>query len=640
MSPPRPPALGARLLELLPLVAAFNVNAVAHHRFALALPLEAALGFMAFRGLGAVHSSRRMLLAGGGLALIALVLQLLGALPPPPPGPVPPLILGPLCAGLMGLAAFCALSKNLMYSSIYAWMLAVLSVHVKPDAPLAAMLIILAVAALASAFAESALWKQGAVGALLFCAFAAAVAGGTVVLTRVLLASEGMLMQAFASLGRDLELRPGVGLEDSVLLRARSTVVASPRPMLELSGPLPARLRTTVHDRFDGRRWTASAELDRDFLSDRGPPGAEVENQLVMLEELAPFLPVPAGTLSISGAAVEPRPAGLYRSARLRGQVLRLRRSAREEEPESAPPSAALIEVPAELAGDLARHALALTPGATTPRQIGERLEAYFRDGFLYSLSTDLAARGRHPLLVLIEDKRPAYCVWFASAMALLLRAHGVPARVASGFAIGEVNPLTGVAVVRERDAHAWVEAWLPTGAARGRWTAFDPTPWRSRDAELGIDRNPGLLAQLFSALVAGGRRIIAAPGVLLEVARSPVALALLVLFLSARLWRTRGSKGAKSARLVERPVDPRLRTAYRDYLRVLAKGARLAPLAAETDDELLARLRAARGETAAEAARRFLSRYRAARFGSGPTGTPLAPELAALRRALQAPVP
>jgi hypothetical protein len=57
--------------------------------------------------------------------------------------------------------------------------------------------------------------------------------------------------------------------------------------------------------------------------------------------------------------------------------------------------------------------------------------------------------------------------------MALLLRLGGVPTRVASGFSPGSLNRGTGEYVVRDLDAHSWVEAWFP-GIG---WVTFDPTP-------------------------------------------------------------------------------------------------------------------------------------------------------------------
>ncbi|MTD43149.1 hypothetical protein GKE82_02220 [Conexibacter sp. W3-3-2] len=79
----------------------------------------------------------------------------------------------------------------------------------------------------------------------------------------------------------------------------------------------------------------------------------------------------------------------------------------------------------------------------------------------------------RAPLDGFLFDRREGYCQQFSGAMALLLRMGGVPARVASGFTAGTYDDARKEWVVRDLDAHSWVEAYVP---GQG-WVAFDPTP-------------------------------------------------------------------------------------------------------------------------------------------------------------------
>jgi hypothetical protein len=69
--------------------------------------------------------------------------------------------------------------------------------------------------------------------------------------------------------------------------------------------------------------------------------------------------------------------------------------------------------------------------------------------------------------------RKQGHCEYFASAMAVMLRAIHIPSRVATGFQSGQYNPMTGWHVIRASDAHSWVEAWIP---GRG-WMTYDPTP-------------------------------------------------------------------------------------------------------------------------------------------------------------------
>lgn len=67
---------------------------------------------------------------------------------------------------------------------------------------------------------------------------------------------------------------------------------------------------------------------------------------------------------------------------------------------------------------------------------------------------------------------RKGYCEHYASAFAFLMRAAGIPARIVAGYQGGEVNPYGKYLIVRQSDAHVWVEVWLP---GRG-WVRTDPT--------------------------------------------------------------------------------------------------------------------------------------------------------------------
>ncbi len=81
----------------------------------------------------------------------------------------------------------------------------------------------------------------------------------------------------------------------------------------------------------------------------------------------------------------------------------------------------------------------------------------------------------------LFEDKR-GVCEHFVSAMVVMLRAAGIPARLVSGFGSGTFNAFTNYYEVRANDAHAWVEVYFP----RYGWIPFDPTPGWTGDPQTG----------------------------------------------------------------------------------------------------------------------------------------------------------
>ncbi|MHB9060207.1 MAG: transglutaminase family protein, partial [Desulfobacteria bacterium] len=123
--------------------------------------------------------------------------------------------------------------------------------------------------------------------------------------------------------------------------------------------------------------------------------------------------------------------------------------------------------------------------GATgTDDERAERIMRFFLSGFRYTLS-DPASSIREFLF----RKRAGYCEHYAAGLSLLLRGAGIPSRVAAGYLGGEWNGVGKYLIVRQSDAHAWVEAWLD-----GRWVTLDATPpsgdsspFRTRTGTIGL---------------------------------------------------------------------------------------------------------------------------------------------------------
>lgn len=116
--------------------------------------------------------------------------------------------------------------------------------------------------------------------------------------------------------------------------------------------------------------------------------------------------------------------------------------------------------------------ARAMAGDAVTDEDKTRAIERRLRHDFGYTL--ELPSKPvRDPLAYFLFVRKKGHCEYFASAMAVMLRSLGIPARVATGFQSGVFNPLTGWQVVRASDAHSWVEAWLDDSG----WTLFDPTP-------------------------------------------------------------------------------------------------------------------------------------------------------------------
>lgn len=106
------------------------------------------------------------------------------------------------------------------------------------------------------------------------------------------------------------------------------------------------------------------------------------------------------------------------------------------------------------------------------PAEIIRRVERYFHEGFRYSTWQEAPRQDESAMSAFMRKTHAGHCEYFATATVLLLRAAGIPARYATGFSVQEYDAGSGLYVVRERHAHAWVHAWM-----NDAWRVIDTTP-------------------------------------------------------------------------------------------------------------------------------------------------------------------
>jgi transglutaminase-like putative cysteine protease len=97
-------------------------------------------------------------------------------------------------------------------------------------------------------------------------------------------------------------------------------------------------------------------------------------------------------------------------------------------------------------------------------------LKSFNEDGYRYTLSPPLL--GEHSVDEFLYGSKSGFCEHYASAFAVLMRGAGIPARIVTGYLGGEINPIGNYLIVRQADAHAWTEVWLPGEG----WIRVDPT--------------------------------------------------------------------------------------------------------------------------------------------------------------------
>ncbi|HET7466946.1 MAG TPA: transglutaminase domain-containing protein [Candidatus Dormibacteraeota bacterium] len=120
-------------------------------------------------------------------------------------------------------------------------------------------------------------------------------------------------------------------------------------------------------------------------------------------------------------------------------------------------------------------HQLALdvTAGMTNPYDKATAIETFLRSGaFAYNLNPKQAPTGTDPMYYFLKTSREGYCQYFAMAMGEMLRSLGIPTRLVSGYGPGGIDEQTHRLIVRDEDAHAWVETYFPSYG----WVPFEPT--------------------------------------------------------------------------------------------------------------------------------------------------------------------
>ncbi len=130
------------------------------------------------------------------------------------------------------------------------------------------------------------------------------------------------------------------------------------------------------------------------------------------------------------------------------------------------------LDVPEEISQRTIDLATRLATPQTNPYDKAVVIQNYLRQTITYNDQTPAPPPGVEPVDYLLFVSREGYCNYYASAMAIMLRSQGIPARLSRGYAAGEFNPDINAYRVRAKDAHTWVEAYFPEYG----WISFEPT--------------------------------------------------------------------------------------------------------------------------------------------------------------------
>jgi len=286
-----------------------------------------------------------------------------------------------------------------------------------------------------------------------------------------------------------------IKLSSSIVMRAR---LASGKS----SG---TKWRGIALDRFDGRSWHKS-EISQTGIApdDNGvfrvrPVGrpSDLVRYDILLEPMATttlFGPyrINSVTSRVEGIAVDHDESIFLRipqQRRIQYQVLS--EIPNRSRISDAPPlenEDRYLQLPQDLDPRVQELANEITKSGTSTYEKAALIESHLRNKYSYTLNLTWAP-GPQPLNKFLFEARNGHCEYFASAMAILARAAGIPTRLVNGFQMGDLNPIGRDYIVRESDAHSWIEAYIP---ARGGWIEFDATPLDLRPAATGLGAQMG----------------------------------------------------------------------------------------------------------------------------------------------------
>lgn len=292
--------------------------------------------------------------------------------------------------------------------------------------------------------------SYGALAVMLALAFGVGI-GASKTLPRLSYRLAGRLVGLFVHKSR-------TGFSDALALGEASEILESDRLELRVTGDTPDYLRGRVYDIFDGARWIG---MNAQFL---GPSKLDAEiSGHVEAERPSAVYFSPLGT----GVVGSPRRA----DGTSRG-VMRTTWDFAKVDPSTKqpPPTRNDTQVPSAIGQDVRALALDWTAGAKTDAEKLEALLGHLRRDFRYSLKRERVAGSALQDFLFVH--RQGHCEFFASAFAMLARSLGIPTRTVGGFRVVERGPLGRVWLVREKHAHAWVEAYVD-----GEWSTWDPTP-------------------------------------------------------------------------------------------------------------------------------------------------------------------
>jgi transglutaminase-like putative cysteine protease len=299
------------------------------------------------------------------------------------------------------------------------------------------------------------------------------------------------------------------GLTVAQTMAPRGSFELGDDPVMRVMGRDAAYWRAATYDRYTGRAMTTTQttgeRLERrqplDGTMDADEGRKFVEYSVTMLAPSTSVIYAPDSPVTVSVPTVYE-----YRADRRDFALLRPMAPVHEQQRYSvlaAVTSASIAELkqagtvypewtrryrelPVELPDQVRRESWRVVGDATNAYDAAAAIEQYLR-GMTYSTKVPVPPSNQDWVSFLLFNSREGYCDYFSTAMTVMLRGVGIPARVASGYVTGDWDPMTQSYLVTERHAHTWTEVYFP----RYGWVPFEPSASRPLPARVEAPAPP-----------------------------------------------------------------------------------------------------------------------------------------------------
>jgi protein-glutamine gamma-glutamyltransferase len=267
-------------------------------------------------------------------------------------------------------------------------------------------------------------------------------------------------------------------------LQLSNAILFRVAPLKSKQSPtFPLYIRLAAYNQYDLGRWDAAQSTFVPKASAAGKErwafGLQSSGMAAVrisetLQQGKGVLKLPIGAAEVNQLDVDSMEMNQYGTVVFHGKPGELSYTV-EFDPTRSPdgsPTAQDLDIPQIEQSTLQQILKSLNLRGKSAQERLQAVEAFFGQGFQYSLDLRQPQNGETPLTAFLMNHRTGHCEYFASATSLLLRAVGIPTRYTVGYVVDEYSPAEQQYVVRANHAHAWVMAYV-----NGSWVTVETTP-------------------------------------------------------------------------------------------------------------------------------------------------------------------